>query len=61
MKMKLKFIGANESLGLEHGKYYNVSLYTSNHMLIASIKTGWISDTICPYETLQAFEKNWNL
>lgn len=59
--MRLKFIGADGSLGLMHGEYYNASLDTSYHMLIASIKTGWISDTICPYETLQAFAKNWSL
>ena len=59
--MKLKFIGADGSLGLRHGEYYNVSLDTGCNMLIASIKTGWISDTFCPYETLQAFAKNWSL
>ena len=59
--MKLKFIGADGSLGLIHGEYYNVSLDIQYHMLIARIKTGWISDTFCPYETLQAFAKNWSL
>lgn len=58
--MRLKFIGANGSLGLTHGEYYSVSLYTEYNMLVASIKTGWIS-TLCPYATLQAFAKNWSL
>lgn len=59
--MRLKFIGKDGSLGLTHGEYYKVSLYTANRMLVAYIHTGFLFDTCCPYETLNAFAKNWSL
>ena len=59
--MKLKFIGTDGSLGLQHGKTYEVNLKTAGRYLIARIQTGWISETICPYGSVQAFAKNWEL
>jgi len=59
--MKLRFIGADGSLGLQHGKKYEVRLKTFNQYVVAIIKTGWLSDTICPYGSMQAFAKNWEI
>lgn len=59
--MKLKFIGEDGSLGLKHGKKYEVELKTIGKYLIAIIDTGWISWTTCPYGSVQAFAKNWEL
>ena len=59
--MKLKFIGEDGSLGLRHGKTYYVALKTLGGFVIATIKTGWISDTVCPYSSLKAFAANWEL
>ena len=59
--MKLRFIGADGSLGLQHGKKYEVTLKTFNQYVVAIIKTGWLSDTICPYGSMQAFAKNWEI
>lgn len=59
--MKLRFIGADGSLGLQHGKKYEITLKTFNQYVVAIIKTGWLSDTICPYESMQALAKNWEI
>ena len=59
--MKLRFIGADGSLGLQHGKKYEITLKTFNQYVVAIIKTGWLSDTICPYGSMQAFAKNWEI
>lgn len=59
--MKLKFIGEDGSLGLCHGKTYNVTLKTIGEYVVAVIKTGWISDTVCPYGSMKAFAANWEL
>lgn len=59
--MRLKFIGEDGSLGLQHGKVYNISLKTYGGYIIATIQTGWISDTVCPYGSMKAFAKNWEL
>ena len=59
--MKLRFIGTDGSLGLKHNRVYDVSLKTIKGYVVAVIKTGWVSDTMCPYETMQTFAKNWEL
>ena len=59
--MKLRFIGTDGSLGLKHGAIYNVTLKTIDRYVVAIIKTGWISETICPYGSMQAFAKNWEI
>jgi hypothetical protein len=59
--MKLKFIGKDGSLRLKHNRVYDVSLKTIKGYVVAVIKTGWISDTVCPYGTMRAFAKNWEL
>lgn len=59
--MKLRFIGTDGSLGLQHGKKYEITLKTFDQYVVAIIKTGWLSDTICPYGSMQAFAKNWEI
>lgn len=59
--MKLRFIGTDGSLSLQHGKVYDVTLKILNQQVIAIIKTGWISDTICPYGSMRAFANNWEV
>ena len=60
--MKLRFIGANGSMGLRYGKIYKVSLSTSNDYIIAEIKLNFCDNIIvCPYSSPQAFAKNWEL
>jgi hypothetical protein len=58
--MILKFIGKDGSLGLKHGEKYKVTLKTSGKYFIATIHVGWINQ-ICPYGSVQAFAKNWEL
>jgi hypothetical protein len=58
--MILTFIGADGSLGLKRSDKYAVTLKTLGQYLIATIHTGWIN-TICPYSSVQAFAKNWEL
>lgn len=59
--MRLKFIGEDGSLGLEHGKVYNVSLKTYGKFLLAIIDVGWFYSVRCPYGSMKAFAKNWEL
>ena len=62
--MRLKFIGADGSLNLRHGKVYDVKFYSTNHHIVAVIKTGdfmrW-REVVCPYGSPQALAKNWSL
>ena len=53
--MNLKFIGTNGSMGLIHGKVYNVNVFTKlNYILVT-----WKPDVICPYDSPQSFAANW--
>ena len=53
--MRLKFIGANGSMGLVHGKAYEVKVFTKLNYILAT----WSSDIICPYDSPQSFAANW--
>lgn len=59
--MKLKFIGANGSMGLVYGKIYKVSLRTIGSYIVAYISKGLFHDIMCPYKSLKAFAANWEL
>ena len=60
--MRARFIGTDGSLGLRHGRIYNIKLFPSRaKFLIVQIKTDWISDTVCPYKTLMGFYDNWEI
>lgn len=64
-KQRLRFIGTDGSMGLTHGRVYDVKLTVKGNWL-------WVSWTphgpwptsgeplrACPYETTQAFANNW--
>lgn len=60
--MKLKFIGKDGSMGLLVGKVYEVSIRTEKNMIVALIdRGGWFGKFYCPYDSPQAFAKNWSL
>jgi predicted DNA-binding WGR domain protein len=51
--MYLKFIGMDGSMGLEHGKFYDVEIKTDGNYLVVS----W-DKRRCPY-TFNGFVTNW--
>lgn len=59
--MKLKFIGEDGSLGLRHGRTYEVTLRTAGKYLWTYISKGPICKIGCPYASLQAFAANLEL
>lgn len=59
--MKLRFIGADGSMGLQHGRIYEVAFDSTENYIVLKIKTGLFSDVICPYGSPQALAKNWSL
>lgn len=62
--MRLKFIGADGSLNLRHGKIYDVEIHSTNYQIVAVIKNEntmrW-REIVCPYGSPQALAKNWSL
>lgn len=62
--MKLKFIGKDGSMGLLAGKVYDVYIRTedTHNKIVALIdRGGWFGKFYCPYDSPQAFAKNWSL
>ena len=59
--MNLRFIGTDGSLGLRNGAMYKVKLITAGKYLIATINTEFCGKISCPYGSVQAFAKNWEL
>lgn len=59
--MYLRFIGTDGLLGLRHGEVYKVRVLQGCDLFYVCVKGGWISEIICPYETLVGFAKNWAL
>lgn len=59
--MKLRFIGTDGSMGLQHGRIYEVTFRNDKKCIVLIIKTGWLDDVICPYGSPQALAKNWSL
>ena len=57
--MLLRFIGADGSRGLRRGQVYNVGLHSDVYFIWAHVRVSWINEIRCPYETPQAFAKNW--
>jgi hypothetical protein len=57
--MKLRFIGADGSMGLKHGEVYGVNLGNTQ----AFITVYWMDEegyvTPCYYSSPKAFAKNW--
>lgn len=58
--MKLKFIGADYSMGLRNGKIYNVHIKSSSCHIIIFVEKNLFHGIECPYDTPQAFAKNWS-
>ena len=58
--MLLRFIGRNGSMGLTHGKNYNVSIRNSNDNRYIYVE--WMNKNEkygCPYSSPQSFAANW--
>lgn len=56
--MKLKFIGADGSMGLRHGEVYNVRVFSSGKYIVVEVYRGNGSYG-CPYSSLSNLHKNW--
>jgi hypothetical protein len=54
--MYLRFIGENGSMGLVHGRIYNVDVISKGEYIY--VKWGFIRR--CPYYTPQSFAENWS-
>lgn len=54
--IRLKFIGANGSMGLIHGLKYDVRIDVCFGMWWV-----YVEDIMCPYQSIQAFANNWSL
>ena len=57
--MRLKFIGADNSLGLKNGRTYNVDVRSVDEYIYVHIAAGWFDDITCPYSSPQSFAANW--
>ena len=58
--MYLKFIGTDGSMGLRNGHVYYVVL-EYNRGLFWVVIPKFFNQIDCPYETINAFAKNWEL
>ena len=65
--LELRFIGEDGSMGLEHGRIYDVWLYLGRGWLWVEWKPcpPWPTTgepfNRCPYASLEAFAQNWAL
>ena len=62
--MYLRFIGANGSMRLRHGKVYKVSVKTKDGYIWVIIPGFEFRDRVfkvwkCPYSSPQSFANNW--
>ena len=56
--MQLRFIGKDKSLGLEHGKIYDVEINARYELVWATIT--WDHRYLsCPYSSIRALLDNW--
>lgn len=58
---RLRFIGADGSLGYEHGKVYNLMVSHPEDGSYAVIIRRVGRRGVCPYATVSAFMRNWEL
>lgn len=56
--VKLRFIGADGSMGLRYGEIYNVSIFSSGKYIVVEIYRG-NSSYGCPYISLTKLCENW--
>lgn len=59
--MKLRFVGTDYSMGLRHGHVYNVHIRSSRSHIVLFIEKNFFHGIECPYDSPQAFAKNWKL
>lgn len=52
--MKLRFIGADGSMGLHYREIYDVTICNSSKYILVYWKGGY-----CPYSSPQTFAENW--
>ena len=52
--LRMKFVGANDSMGLIHGKVYYVIVFTKNGYVWVQWWNGQ-----CPYSSLKKVLENW--
>lgn len=62
--MFLKFIGADGSMGLTHGKTYDVDVKTKGKYIWVTIPKLEVREKVlkkweCPYSSPQTFSANW--
>lgn len=48
-------------MGLQKGREYEVHINFERTVIWLEIYMGWFRKTYCPYETLNALAKNWEL
>lgn len=48
-------------MGLRHGEIYNVGVHSDIRFIWLHIRASFIHEIKCPYDTPQAFAKNWRL
>lgn len=56
--MKLKFIGADGSMGLRHGEIYKVRIFSSGECIVVEVHRG-NGAYGCPYSSLIKLCENW--
>ena len=59
--MVLKFIGTDGSMDLRHGREYEVRVNFLQNIIWVEVNAGFFHKIYCPYETINAFAKNWAL
>lgn len=69
--MEARFIGNNGSMGLRHGKVYNITITKDARYIWVNWEHKEIGKTIlqllggtpsrCPYHNEQALRENWNI
>jgi len=59
--MILRFIGTDGSMGLQHNRVYRVNVSFHQNVIWVEVYSGFFQKTNCPYETINAFAKNWAL
>lgn len=54
--MYLKFIGENGSMGLVHGRVYDVTIKNERGFIMVHVE---FCGPSCPYSSPQSFAENW--
>ncbi len=55
--MYLKFTGENGSMGLVHGRVYDVTITNENGFIMVYVE---FCGPSCPYSSPQSFAANWS-